>query len=204
MSVASPTNTPLAEPWAAVPVASTSDPPLTIWRMSVDRYHRMIDSGLLGEDDHLELLDGVLVDKMPGNPKHQSATDLIADAFRDARPEGHVVRQEAAVTFANSEPEPDVAVVRGKRSDFFDRHPSADECTLLVEVAHSSISRDTYKARLYAAAGVREYWILDLPNRRLIVHRNPSPDGYSETSSGEVAETVVNGTTLRVDVAELP
>ena len=204
MSVASPTNTPLAEPWAAVPAASTSDPPLTIWRMSVDRYHRMIDSGLLGEDDRLELLDGVLVKKMSLNPNHSVATESVNDLLRESLPPGLIVRQEQPVTLANSEPEPDIAVVRGTRADFRRHHPTPDKCVLIVEVADSSLARDTYKARLYAAAGVREYWILDLPNRQLIVHRSPSADGYGDVSTGDVAETLVGNATLRVDVAELP
>ena len=164
----------------------------------------MIREGLLTKDDRVELLDGLLIAKPRLSPQHATAVGLVADILREVLPETYCLRQSHSVTLAESEPEPDVAVVRGGHRDYRDRHPHAEDCSLLVEVADSSLARDTYKARLYAAAGVHEYWILDLPNRHLIVHRNPSADGYGDVSTGDVAETVVGDATLRVDVAELP
>src|SRR5690348_4645166 len=82
-------------------------------RFSVDEYHRMIETGILNELDQVELLEGVVVVKMPRNPIHDATIELIEEALSRLLPAGWRVRVQSAVTFRDSEPEPDLAVVRG-------------------------------------------------------------------------------------------
>jgi len=82
-----------------------------------------------------------------------------------------------------SEPEPDVVVVRGAAADYLVEHPGPEDIHLLVEVCDSSFERDRRrKVPLYAAAGVREVWLVDVASRRLEAHQEPSPGGYGRTT----------------------
>jgi Uma2 family endonuclease len=155
-----------------VPPAVPSD---LIWRFSVREYHEMIRAGILDEDAPVELLDGWLVTKMMKNPPHSAATDLVRYALERIVPKGWYVRSQDAITLAQSEPEPDAAVVRGDRRTYVDRHPGPEDVALVVEVADASLHRDrTSKKRLYAQAGIPVYWIVDLVERRVEVYTDPS------------------------------
>jgi Uma2 family endonuclease len=151
-----------------------------IWQLTVSQYHEMIRTGILSEDDPIELLEGWLVTKMMKNPPHCVATELARKALERALPHGLHVRTQEPVTLAISEPEPDVAVIRGGLRDYPDRHPGASDVILVVEVADASLERDqTLKQRIYAEAGIPAYWIVNLLERRLEVHGDPS--GPSES-----------------------
>lgn len=146
-----------------------------IWRLSVEQYHAMIQAGILTEDDPVELLEGWLVTKMPKNPKHSLATQLIQEALTRLLFPGWHVNVQEPVTTGDSEPEPDVLVVRGDRRQYTDRHPGPREVALIVEVADSSLRRDqVLKKRLYAAAGILVYWVVNLPEARIEVYTDPS------------------------------
>ena len=107
----------------------------TLWRMPVERYHAMIRSGVLSDDDRIELLEGVLVEKMSKNPAHRIATRKTGDALRAVLPAGWYVDEQAPVTTADSEPEPDISLMRGSTGDYADRHPGPADVALAVEVA---------------------------------------------------------------------
>ena len=146
-----------------------------IWRLSVDQYHAMIQAGILTEDDPVELLEGWLVTKMSKNPKHRVVTQLVREAIAQLLPSGWYVDAQEPVTTQDSEPEPDVAVVRGNRRQYFDRHPGPQDIALVVEVADSSLQRDrTLKKRIYAAAGISLYWIVNLLANQIEVYSDPS------------------------------
>jgi len=159
---------------SALPIAP-SEP---IFRLSVDQYHAMIQSGILTTDDHVELLEGWLVLEMSKNPPHTLAVGLLLDAIRALLASGWFVNVQEPITTTDSEPEPDLVVVRGERRQFRDRHPAPEDVALVVEVADATLHRDrTVKRRLYAAASVPVYWIVSLPDRRIEVHSDPSgPD----------------------------
>ena len=153
-------------------------PAIPVWRLSVDQYHEMLRAGILTEDDPVELLDGWLVTMTPKNPPHHLATELAREALEHLTPEGWHVDSQEPITLSSSEPEPDVAVVRGARRLYADRHPQPSDIGLVVEVADDSLERDqTFKQRLYAQAGIPEYWIVNLVDRRLEVYREPSGPG---------------------------
>ncbi len=148
---------------------------LTLWPLSVAQYHAMVRAGVLDEDDPVELLEGCLVYKMPKNPPHSVVTQLVADTLRRLLPTGwHVLVQEP-ITLGDSEPEPDIAVVRGALRDYLGRHPDPADLALVVEVADSTLRRDRgTKRRIYARAGIGCYWIVNLQERQLEVYTEPS------------------------------
>jgi Uma2 family endonuclease len=144
------------------------------------QYERAIDAGLFGEDDHVEVIEGEIVPKVDfSKPGHASGITALYQELFVVFESAFVVRCQMPVGIGlNSEPEPDIAVVNGTRRDYVKAHPTT--AVLVVEVADSSLAYDrTYKASLYAKAGIQEYWILNLADRLLEVFREPmtSPDG---------------------------
>lgn len=146
-----------------------------VWQLSVDQYHEMVRTGILTEDDPVELLEGLLVPKMPKNPRHRAATRLLCKALERLAAAGWYVDTQEPITTADSEPEPDVAVVRGDTLNYLDRHPSPADLALVAEVADATLSRDRGpKKRLYARAAVPVYWIVNLINNQVEVYTEPS------------------------------
>jgi Uma2 family endonuclease len=149
-------------------------------------YEKMIDAGILGEDEHVELVGGEIVAMSPEGPQHARTIDLCAEALRRAFGAGFTVRVQHPLVFdPDGEPEPDLAVVAGEPRAHLGAHPRA--AVLVVEVAESSLAYDrTTKARLYARAGVPEYWIVNLRDRVVEVHREPSAGGYHRVDATSV------------------
>jgi Uma2 family endonuclease len=155
-------------------------------RFTVDEYHRLGEVGVLTEDDRVELLEGVITPKMVHNPPHDAAITLLDEAIRSCLPSGWTIRIQSSMTMADSEPEPDMIVVRGKARDYARQHPVAADVGLVVEVAETSLVRDRHKARLYARAGVLVYWIVNLVDGQVEVHLQPTgpveAPAYQETA----------------------
>src|SRR5262245_47195032 len=172
---------------------------------SRSEYENMIRAGILGEDEHLELIGGRIVVMSPEGPRHAAAIDLCAEALRRAFPSGQTVRvQHPLAVDADDEPEPDLAVVHGGPRDHAVEHPH--EAVLVVEVAESSLEYDRRdKALLYARAGFSDYWIVDIANRTVEIRRDPAPTGYATivilASGDEIAPLAAPET--RVAVAAL-
>jgi Uma2 family endonuclease len=138
----------------------------------------MIRTGILTEDDPVELLEGWLVIKMPQNPPHRAAVRLIQRALEGRVPSNWYVDTQAPITTAHSEPEPDVVVVRGDTRQYLDRHPGPQDLALVIEVADTTLQRDRLlKKALYALAGIPVYWIVNIPERMCEVYTNPSEPG---------------------------
>ncbi|MBI3769427.1 MAG: Uma2 family endonuclease [Deltaproteobacteria bacterium] len=140
---------------------------------TVERYFRLVDEGILGPDDRVELLEGVIVAMAPHSPAHATGITCAAEALRDAVGKRATIRiQLTFIAGRHSAPEPDIAVVPGRVSDYRAVHPAT--ALLLVEVADSSLAQDRVtKAALYAGAGVLEYWIVNLRNDRIEIFRSP-------------------------------
>lgn len=143
-------------------------------RWSRREYEQLVEQGFFRCDERLELLDGLLLVKEPQSSSHMTALRLAEDALRIAFGAGWDVRAQSPVALdRRSEPEPDVSVVRGSPRDYRDAHPRSP--VLVVEVALASLRLDrTRKCRAYARAGVPEYWIVNLVDRVLEVHREPA------------------------------
>lgn len=155
--------------------------PGPIRRFSVQEYHRLVEAGVLDCDDRVELLEGWIVAKMTRKPPHDAVLAQMAELLRPLVPATHHIRIQSAITTADSEPEPDIAVVRGKALDYRDSHPGPGDVALLVEIADSSIARDRAKARVYARAGVVAYWIVNLEDGWIEAYTSPSGEGPAPT-----------------------
>jgi Uma2 family endonuclease len=150
-------------------------PPESFYRLTVEQYHAMTRGGILTDDDPVELLEGLLVCKMTKYRPHTLVTGLLRDGLSDVVAPGCYVDAQEPVTTADSEPEPDLLVVRGTRRDYTDRQPRPEEVPMVVEVADTTLRRDRgVKKRIYAAAGVPVYWIVNLKERQIEVYTGPT------------------------------
>jgi Uma2 family endonuclease len=149
-----------------VSVLSHAVPPFPIARFSVEQYHRMIESGAFTEDDHLELIEGWVVQQMAKGPGHEYAVGQGEDLLRARIPAGWHVRNQAPLTLTSSEPEPDLTIVRGDRGVYRQRHPVPSEIALVIEVSDTSLDTDRVKSKTYGSAGIAEYWIINLVDSR--------------------------------------
>jgi Uma2 family endonuclease len=149
-------------------------PSYVLWRCSVEQYHEMMSKGILGEDDRVELLKGWIVQKMTISPLHRTITGLVRDAIQLHLTDEYFIDSQDPIALAESEPEPDVVVTRGKRLDFIGRHASPADVALVVEVADSSLWVDRNdKKSTYAANQIAVYWIVNLVDHQVEVYRDP-------------------------------
>jgi Uma2 family endonuclease len=154
----------------ATPVSS--GPPRNL-RWTVDQFHYLGDLGMF-EGRRAMLIDGVIIEEGPMNPPHAIAGEKAEEAIRAVFGAGWRVRvQKPLVLGQTTDPEPDVAVVRGTPQGA-NTHPTTAE--LVVEISDTSLHFDTTtKAEWYATAGIPDYWVLDVAGRQLVVFRDPSP-----------------------------
>jgi Uma2 family endonuclease len=154
---------------------ATSDIRTRRWKRV--EYERLIECGIFQPDERLELIDGLLLLREPQSSPHMAAIRLAERALTRAFGAGWDVRGQGPIALDDdSEPEPDVSVVRGDPRDYVDHHPS--DPVLVVEVSLGRVAFDRgEKAGLYARAGVPEYWIVNLVERALEVRRRPVPSG---------------------------
>ncbi len=138
----------------------------------------MIEAGILG-DRRVELLEGEIVEISPEGPTHAFYGEEIADYLRSCLGEKALVREARPITLSDSEPEPDIAVVKPPRIRYRDRHPGPDDIFLLIEVSQSTQAYDLGdKQKAYAAAGIQEYWVVDLKAKQMTVFRQPARTSY--------------------------
>jgi Uma2 family endonuclease len=140
-----------------------------------DEYYKMADAGVFRPGERVELIGGRIVTMSPQNSPHFTAVRLAEDALRKIFGLGYEVRVQGPLDLTPaSQPEPDIAVVRGSARDYTNAHPKT--AVLVAEVSESTIVFDRgEKAGLYASAGIPEYWIVNLRNQRLEVYRDPAP-----------------------------
>lgn len=161
-------------------------PPLPLYRLSVAQYHAMIDAGVFTEDDPIELLEGWLVTKMPKNRPHSLITQTLRDLLPQLLPVGYFVEDQEPVTTEDSEPEPDMMVIRGRRRDYPTEPPKPENVAIIVEVSDSTLHRDrTIKKRLYAAAEIPVYWIINIVDNQVEVYTEPIGVGRKATYNRE-------------------
>jgi Uma2 family endonuclease len=159
----------------------TSEGP-AVRRFTADEAIRMVEAGILGEDEHLELLDGALIEMSPQGPRHAAATARLARRLRAIYEGTFDVREEKPLaTSAHDLPEPDVAVVRSRDDDYLESHPTGRDAALVVELAWSSQRIDRRKASVYAAGNVAIYWLVDLAARKLELRTTPVAGAYTVT-----------------------
>jgi Uma2 family endonuclease len=163
----------------------------SLYRFSVDQYHRMVEVGILDDNDRVELLRGWIVEKMPHNPPHDGSVGRVNRLFVRAVPEDWVVRSQSALTLADSEPEPDFAIVPAPDATYFKRHPVAKDVAVLMEVADSSLLDDRrWKGSLYAEARIPEYWIINLVQKQVEVYTVPRGGQYRKRKIYAIGDSV--------------
>ena len=176
--------TPAAPP--AAPASAVTPPPATpavasgpwprqhLW--TVGQFHTAAEAGTWG-DRRPYLIDGIVWEQGPMNPPHAVGVKLLTQALAAVIPPGHHAQfQVPLVVGGKSDPHPDAAIVSGGVRDYLTRHPAT--AVLVAEVSDSSLTADlTVRAEQYAAAGVSEYWVLDVDGRELHVLRDPRPLG---------------------------
>lgn len=164
------------------------------WKWTGDDLIRMGETGLLPPEGKFELLDGEIYQLMPPKPLHASIVDWIGELLETvARTRGAHVREEKPIRLsAEFQPEPDLALVRGRPRDYRDRFPGPEDVLLVVEVADTSLQHDRErKVPVYAEAGIPECWIVNLQEQQVEVYREPAGAEYQQAQiyrSGQAVE----------------
>ncbi len=170
-----------------------------LWPLSVAAYRVLGESGLIPKNT--ELLYGLVYTKMSKSPLHSALVRRMARLLNQAAPAGFFVDSEQPIACKDSEPEPDLAVLRGTEQEFWHRHPSTAE--LVVEVCITSHDYDRSKLRAYASAAVKECWLVLGPEKVIEVYRQPKDGEFSEHAvhgpGGTLMSEVLPGFRLELD-----
>jgi Uma2 family endonuclease len=151
-------------------------------RFTRKEYWRMAEVGILGERERVELIEGEIVEMSPVGRRHTAFVDNLSRLLIRRLPDHVIVRVQGPVALADdTEPQPDLTVLRRRAVPYKDREAWAEDALVVVEVAETSLAYDrSIKRRLYAAAGIPEYWVVDCAAETVEVHRDPGPDGYRD------------------------
>jgi Uma2 family endonuclease len=151
-------------------------------KWSVEEYHLMIESGLL-TGKSVELLNGEIVEMSPEREEHSYTNDDVAELLREKLRGLAKIRESHPITLDNSEPEPDIAIVRLPKTIYAQRHPYPQDIYWIIEVSNATLSKDLIeKNTIYATNGIVEYWVIDLVNKKLIVYTDPEGNNYQKVT----------------------
>ncbi|MBE9059331.1 Uma2 family endonuclease [Sphaerospermopsis sp. LEGE 08334] len=148
---------------------------IQVKRFTLEEYHELIDIGFLKEDDHIQLINGDLIEMVSKGRAHETCLrNLLRELPKLVGEKATLQSQSPIIIPPKSEPEPDFAIIRNRDDNYFSSHPQAEDILLVIEVADSSIKYDQdVKIPLYAKAGISDYWIFNLLDKCL--------ECYSET-----------------------
>jgi Uma2 family endonuclease len=164
-------------------LASIHSPQLTNLKLwTVGDYHRLSELGLLDRQERTELIAGQITLMAAKGTPHVTALHLLANILRDRLGNQALIRTQDPIQLDDfSEPEPDLVVVRGTVLDYAEQHPRPEDIDLIVEIADSTLKQDCeIKDKLYAQAGIADYWVLAVKSRQLHIFRKPIASGYTE------------------------
>ena len=176
---------------------------VTLAKWTLRQYHQMIAAGIL-DDQQVELLHGEVIEMAPEGPEHAQISTDAADYLRAVLGTRALVREAKPITLSNinSEPEPDIAIAEPLRDIYRTRHPYPENIFWLIEYANTSFKKDTDpKAKVYAAAGIPEYWVVNLKTMELIVRHHPQQNQYSsetKLTAGTIAPLAFPDLTIAV------
>jgi Uma2 family endonuclease len=161
-------------------------------RISIDRYQKMVATGVLTKSDRIELIDGEMVNMAPIGPKHAAITARLTKQFILGVGDDAIISPGGPVNLGDfSEPQPDVMLLRPRDDFYAGKIPEATDVLLIIEVSDSTLAFDqSTKRALYARHGVVEYWIVDVEGKRIQVHREPTANGYGLTLEFSTTERV--------------
>ena len=171
------------------------------YRFSVEQYEAMTAAGILGRPDKVELIYGIVVEKMTKGSRHQFAMAVLNRRLNQISfsvENQFYVQPETPVRIVSqrSEPEPDVSVIRGVPNDYRDQMPSGTDLLLTVEVADSSLDKDLARAPLYAAAGIPAYVLVDVSQRTLTLYTQLTDGKYASAEQVDAVPVVLDGEVL--------
>lgn len=194
------------------PTPAADVPTLPVYRLSVEQYHQMLAIGVLTTEDHVELIHGLLVPKMPKNPPHVLANRKLRRALELLAIPNMVVGTQDPIALTDSEPEPDNFLAHGRDSDYGNRHPTAAEVQVVFEVSETTLAYDRgEKLEMYAEAKIPTYWIINLVDRQVEVYSQPTGPakvaGYKQMTvyrTGEYIPVRIDGREVgRIAVGDL-
>jgi len=165
-----------------------TEAPFTLRKWTVKEYHKLGEIGIFHPEERVELIEGNILKISKKGTVHASATRRTATLLHNLLENQATVYDKSPIALDdNSEPEPDIALVRIDPLDYATHHPTPSEVYLIIEVADSSLAYDReIKAKIYARSGIVDYWVLNVNERQLHVFREPADDGYqSEVILGE-------------------
>lgn len=153
---------------------------LKLRQITVEEYDLMIESGVFDENDQIELLNGVIIEKMPKGTKHATLNDIIATRLVQKLGEKVCVKNQNPIRLDEfSEPEPDIVLAELPFEKYFENHPLPTEIFLILEIADSTLGYDrNTKGLAYSRAGIRQYILLNVQEKTLEDYREPGADGF--------------------------
>ena len=150
-------------------------------RFTVEEFQRMGETGILGPEDRVELIEGEIVEMTPVGSRHVWCVMHLDDFFREVIGREFRISVQNPLRVEGSQPQPDVVLLRRRAGQDTDALPDPSDCLLVVEVADSTVLYDrNVKSRTYARAGIPEYWVVDLPRNAVAVHRSPRGSEYAD------------------------
>jgi Uma2 family endonuclease len=152
---------------------------------TVDEYHQMAEAGIFGPEERLELIDGEIIEMSPIDPRHAGCVININRLLVTRLGDRAVISpQNPVVIRPRSEPQPDMLVLRPRAVSYSRAHPTPEDVLLAIEVANTTARFDRIvKARLYARAGIPEYWLVDVREERVDIFRSPRGEAYADTAT---------------------
>ncbi len=160
-------------------------------RITAERYESMIASRTLTKYDHVELIEGEILDMAPIGPRHRMAVNRLNKWLVLGVKDAGLVSTGCMLRLnESSAPEPDVLVLKPRADDYGTANPRAEDVLLLIEVSDSSLAFDRgRKLDLYARHGITEYWVVDVSGRRISIYREPAEGRYAQKSDASVTDT---------------
>ena len=175
-------------------------------RWTVAEYHRMGEVGLLNEDSRVELIDGEIIEMAPIGSAHGGNVNRFIRLFSKVVGDKAIVAAQNPVVLSGyAEPQPDISILRWRADDYEQSNPHPEDVLLLIEVADSTLRYDRdVKIPLYAKNGIPEVWLLDIPDRKLEIYREPINGEYRQRDcrqTGQIAPILCPDAII--DLAEL-
>ena len=174
----------------------------TTYKWSIAEWHKLVESGVL-DNKPVELLEGEIIEMSPEGIPHSHTVRSTGKYLQERLKGLAIISETHPITLSNSEPQPDIAIVRLPESIYAQHHPYAEDIYWLIEVSNTTLTTDkTTKAQIYARNNISEYWIVNLVDKKLIVHTKPQNNTYSqirELTGGNIAAEAFPNIALAVD-----
>jgi Uma2 family endonuclease len=175
------------------------------YRWTIDQYHQAVNAGVF-DDQHVELINGELVEMPPEGEIHSGRSNGIATYLRFLLGNRALIRVGNPITLPDvaSEPEPDLAIVEFKVWEYEEYHPYPENIFWVMESSNTSLKKDLeVKDKVYAAAGIQEYWVVNLPAKKLVVFRDPIEGDYQSKqtyTTGAISPLAFSDVVVSIDV----